>query len=356
MPQVLWWGRSDPEYSRNRILRRLFADLGWEVRFFRPLSSRTGGIEAFFYGLERPDLVWVPCFRQRDIRSAAGWARKWQTPLVLDPLISAYQKEVFERRKWAPGSRAAEKKRRQEGALFASADGVVADTAAHAEYFRQKLNVRSDKLGILYVGAEVELFKFCPPERMAPPFEILFFGSFLPLQGADVIVRAAAMTPDLPVRWVLLGDGELKARIKAQARGLPRVVFEPWVPYRQLPGRIARAHMALGIFGTTPKADLVIPNKVFQAMAVGRPVITRAAGAYPAPVGNSDVIGWVPPGDPAALADRVRSWLKNPADLTGRGEETRRLFDTFFSAAELRKQLERILAKVRRAGCRDRVD
>jgi len=345
MPRVLWWGRCDPEYSRNRILRRLFADLGWEVRFFHPLASQTGGIEAFFHGLQRPDLVWVPCFRQRDIHSGAAWAGKWQVPLVVDPLISAYEKEVFERKKWPPDSRPAEKRRLYESALFSAADVVVADTPAHAEFFKQRLHVRPDRLCVLYVGAEADLFSPLPPETLKPPFEILFFGSFLQLQGADVIVRAAQMTLDLAARWVLLGDGELKAQIEKQARGVNNIAFEPWVRYDELPGRVARAHILLGIFGTTVKADLVIPNKMFQAMAAGRPVITRVATAYPQPVRDSDVIGWVSPGNPAALANVVRQWLADPADLVRRGQETRRLFDDFFNPGELRKQLEMILTK-----------
>ncbi|MEW6674000.1 MAG: glycosyltransferase [Thermodesulfobacteriota bacterium] len=350
MPQALWWGRCDPEYSRNRILCRLFADLGWEVRFFRPLASQTGGFEALFHGLKRPDLVWVPCFRQRDVRSAAAWARKWQVPLVLDPLISAYEKEVFERNKWPPDSKPAEKKRLFESALFAAADVVVADTPAHAEFFNQRLHVRPDRLCVLYVGAEADMFSPSPLENLRPPFEIFFFGSFLQLQGADVIVKAAKMTPDLAARWVLLGDGELKTQVEKQARGASNIAFEPWVRYDELPRRIARAHILLGIFGTTVKADLVIPNKMFQAMAAGRPVITRVATAYPQPVKESDVIGWVSPGNPEALANVVRKWLTDPADLDRRGQETRRLFDTFFSAGQLREQLEMILEKARKAG------
>lgn len=349
MPHVLWWGRSDPEYSRNRILRRLFTDLGWKVRFFHPVSSRIGRVEAFFHGLKRPDLVWVPCFRQRDIRSAAAWARNRQVPLVVDPLISAYEKDVFERKKWRPDSRKAEKKRMYESDLFASADVVVADTPAHAEFFSERLQVRPDRICVVYVGAEADLFSPRSQECLKPPFEILFFGSFLQLQGADVIVRAAEIASDLAARWVLLGDGDLKAQIEKQAKGLPHIAFEPWVRYDKLPGRIARAHILLGIFGTTLKADLVIPNKMFQAMAAGRPVITRAAKAYPQPVRSSDVIGWVPPGDPAALANRVRTWLTNPADLMQRGRETRGLFDTYFNPAQLRKQLEMVLAKAQAA-------
>jgi len=345
MPLALWWGRSDPEYSRNRILRKLFAELDWEIDFFHPAASWAGRLESFWRRPKRPDLVWVPCFRQRDIASAAAWARKRNIPLVVDPLISAYEKEVFEKRKWKPESKRAERKRRQESAQLAAADVVVADTPAHAAFFSKELGVAPDGICVLYVGAETDLFRSAAPQSLKPPFEVLFYGSFLKLQGPEVIVAAAAAAHDLPARWVLLGDGDLKTEVEQRARGMPNVAFEPWVRYDLLPERIGRADILLGIFGTTLKADLVIPNKMFQSMAAGRPVITRAAAAYPPALRHSDVIGWVPPGDPPAVAAVVREWLQQPAALVDRGRETRRLFDAYFNPNVLRRQLETILAK-----------
>jgi glycosyltransferase involved in cell wall biosynthesis len=81
-------------------------------------------------------------------------------------------------------------------------------------------------------------------------------------------------------------------------------------------------------------------------MAVGRPVITRYSRAYPEEISRSDVIGWVPEGDPISLSDRVQKWIKEPYRFALRGKQTWKLFDSFFSEEKLRGMLKNILEKV----------
>jgi glycosyltransferase involved in cell wall biosynthesis len=346
MATVLWWGRSDPEYSRNRLVLKLFRKLGWQVDFFHPLTSITGGIEAYFKRPARPDLVWVPCFRQTDIPSAAHWAGKWNVPLIADPLISAFQKEVFERQKYPEGSGKANQRLQWEADLFSRTDLVVTDTPAHADFFHDTLGVDKEKLAVLYVGAEEGLFIPCPGRDDSKQFEVLFYGSFLALQGPEVIIEAARLLKHLPIRFTLLGDGDLKPGIIKQAKGLTSVNFTPWIPFEQLPNRLCQADILLGIFGPTPKAKLVIPNKMFQSMAVARPVITMSSNAYPEELLQSDVIGWVASGNPEQLARKVAQFYDSRATLEERGVETRKLFDRFFSEAILEKMLVSILKRV----------
>lgn len=344
---VLWWGRFDPDYSRNRVLRQAYQELGWRVVDFHPWGPGAfGDIEARLRNVPTADLIHVPCFRQRDVTAAARFARRRRVPLLFDPLISAFDKQVYERRKLSPCGLAARRLLAREQRQFAGADIVLADTPEHRRFFTETLLVEPQHLHVVYVGAEQPMFTPGPPRAPNRPLEVLFYGSFIPLQGAEFIVEAARLYDGPPVRWVLLGDGPLRAQCRQQAAGLPHVTFEDWLPYGELPARIRRADILLGVFGDTHKALRVIPNKVFQALACGKPLVTGAAPAYPAELVaefNSGV-RWVPMADARALTRSVAELAAQPERLAKIGTQARSCYESFFSPEKIREQLAAALA------------
>jgi len=343
-PRVLWWGRFDQEYARNRILRAAFEGLGWRVGIFRPRLSAVGDFEAALFRETKPDLVFVPCFRQRDLAAAARFARRRNLPVLFDPLISAWDKQVFERGKFPRDSAASLRLLRAERRRFQSADVVLADTEAHAQFFFEALGVPRERLHVVPVGAEEALFT--PQSWPAPetPLEALFFGSFIGLQGPETIVAAARAYNGPPLHITLLGAGPLRPACERAAEGLANVSFEDWLPYDRLPARIGRAQIVLGVFGQSRKAQDVIPNKVFQGMACARPVITAQSPAIAAYAGADAGIVAVPPGDAAALANMLASVARDRDSLPRQGQLARKTFETHFSEAVIRARLAAALA------------
>ena len=97
--------------------------------------------------------------------------------------------------------------------------------------------------------------------------------------------------------------------------------------------------MCLGIFGTSPKAARVIPNKVFDALATARPVVTADTPAAREAFTHCHDAWLCPPGDAAALADALRTLRSDAAlreKLAGRGYE---LFQRRFSLDAVSRDL-----------------
>ena len=341
---LLWWGRFDPYYARNGVLRDLMRKLDIEIHDFQPHLCGVADIEAALQRLPKADAVWVPCFRQRDMAAARRWCNRNNVTLIFDPLISAYDKQVFERFKIKADSSVAQTLLERERRIFNMADHVITDTACHAEFFQKTMGVPKDRCSTIYVGAEEDMFRSEPKSSPSNPLQILFYGSYIPLHGTQTIIAAARSYNGPPIRWCMLGSGPARAECEAAAAGLKNVRFEPHIPYNKLPQRIHQADILLGIFGKSAKAGRVMPNKLFQSLASGRPVITRSSLAYPKPLQSSQALNFIEPGNPHALADAVSNWATTPERLRDRGSEAGKIYQKHLSSTIIKEQIKEALS------------
>jgi len=345
---VLWWGRSDVDYSRNRIVRQLFLSLGWEIIDFSPTISVLADIEAYVRRLPQVTLVWVPCFRQRDVSAARRWSNRKKVPLVFDPLISAYDKQVWERNKFPEGSKQANKLLEWEQDLFQSVDYLVADTELHAKFYADRMQINTSKIAVLPVGAEESLFMPQDDIGLNRPLRILFYGSYIALQGPEVIAEAVQLYDGPDVVWSFIGDGPLRKQVQETLQGLDSVHFMDWIPYANLAENIAQADICLGVFGSTEKTQRVIPNKVYQALACARPVITSKSDVYPLSLrqnGNSGLF-FVPANDAMALANKMAELAEQPERVLLSRQNAQDSYQQYFSNAVLKDSLLSIIERV----------
>ena len=226
-------------------------------------------------------------------------------PVIFNPLVSLHETLVEDRGRFAAGSAPARFLRRIDRIALRRADLVVADTEQNAHHLAELGALPADRLAVCFVGAEDRLFRpgWQPPES----FHALFIGKLIPLHGLETILAAAQLVPEIPFRVV--GSGQLDALMLERP---PNVEWVEWVDYERLPEEIQRAGCALGVFGTSAKAGRVIPNKAFQALACGAPLITADTPAAQELLRDGESALLVPPGDPEALAAAVRRLAAEP--------------------------------------------
>ena len=218
---------------------------------------------------------------------------------MFNPLVSLYDTLVTDRGRFAPRSPAGRVLRMADRWALRAADLVVADTAANAAYLGRLAGLPPERLAVCLVGAEERLFQPGAEER--EPATVLFVGKLIPLHGLETILAAARLTPELTFRVV--GDGQLRPLLASRP---PNVAHSNWVPYGELPRELRRTGCALGVFGTSDKAARVIPNKAFQALACGTPLVTADTPAARELLEDGVSALLVPPGDPSALAAALR--------------------------------------------------
>jgi glycosyltransferase involved in cell wall biosynthesis len=226
--------------------------------------------------------------------------------LVFNPLVSLVDTLVSDRGRFRSGSLAARALTAIDRRALRAADLVVADTEANAEFLGDLAGLPPERLVVCFVGAEEDVFQ--PAWTPEDPRTAVFVGKLIPLHGLETILNAARFASE--VRFRLIGSGQLEPLLDARP---PNVEWVRWIDYRRLPAEYRRAGVALGIFGTSEKTRRVIPNKAFQALACGVPLITADTPAARELLTDGDSALLVPPGDPEALADALRRVVTDEA-------------------------------------------
>lgn len=257
-----------------------------------------------------------------DIFFAVLPAKLRRQPIVLDAFLPLYDTIVRDRALVGEGSLRARIIWATEWLALRLADIILVDTDQHGEFFAAEFGIDPHRFVTVLVGAE-SLFGE-PPRRVDLPLLpadrplILFYGQLIPLHGLSTILEAARLAEADPFHWVIVGRGQEEPLLRAalEESGRDNVTWIPWVDYEALPALIERASLTLGVFGASEKAARVIPNKVFQALACGKPVVTRSSPAVDSLADRfPESIATVPASDPAALVAAVRRGLSNVASL-----------------------------------------
>ncbi len=237
----------------------------------------------------------------------------WRGPLVSDAFISLYDSLVLDKNLSRKGGIVARLALWLDRFCIRHSDAVLVDTLAHKEFYESLVpGEKTPPIHRMWASADELVFRPLDALRYAPDdgrlFEVLFWGGFIPLQGVNVIVKAAALLDRGLIRITIVGTGQTYAECRTLARSLGVDEAIRWVGWSSSDELIALAresHLLLGVFGETEKARRVIPNKAFQALALAKPLLTgRCSGISELLNEGRDVL-LCEMGDPEDLAQRI---------------------------------------------------
>lgn len=276
--KICWFGIYKREYPRNRILLDGLEQCDVEVvhcgvdayerfryiKLIRKLLELKGQYDVIYAAFPAPSVVPI----------AKLFSRK---RVVVDAFYSMYDSIVVERKECSRFHPRALKALLLDWLSVVLADMVIADTEAHAEYWAGWSGVSKEKIKVVYIGSDVKYFH--PMETATHDnFLVQYHGSYIPLQGVEVIIEAVKLLQDEDnIHFRFIGSGQLykKVRQYASDNELERITFIERIPFEEVNRYLNEADVILGIFGLTPKTDRVIPNKVFEGVAVRKPVVTK---------------------------------------------------------------------------------
>ena len=157
-------------------------------------------------------------------------------------------------------------------------------------------------------GPDLKLFSPRPLADDQYSFTVLYAGAHGDANALDNVIAAARLLEQrrAAIRFRFIGDGPDKQALIQQAAGLASVSFENPIPKASIPDVMAEADAILISLGDVPLFRYgVSPNKLYDAYAIGRPVITTVPGAINEEVEEYDLGVTAEPGNPEALAEAI---------------------------------------------------
>ncbi len=358
---------SSQSYQTGRRLtsiRREVLSPGVEVRrcwvagsFTRSFVSRTIGflsfiLSSFLEGLRvrQVDVVWGTSPPLLQVASAWALARVKRAPLVFEvrDLWPAFAIQVGVLRnpiliglsQWL------------ERFLYRRADRLVVNSPGFLDHM-QKAGARRERLVLIPNGVDTRMFDPAADGKawraehgLRREFIAMYAGAHGLSNDLDVLLNAAQRLkakPDVIVCFV--GDGKEKPRLMAEAntRGLTNVRFIDAQPKSLMPVALAAADCGVAILKPLPLYATTYPNKVFDYMAAGRPVVLAIDGVIRSVIEDAQAGLYVPPGEAGRLAQAIAWLADHAAEAREMGLRGRACVETNYDRHIAARSLEQLL-------------
>lgn len=234
--------------------------------------------------------------------------------------------------------------------LYKRADSLVINSPGFMEHVSSRggecVFVVPNGVDVAMFDQKIDRDSFRREHHLQDKFVLIYAGAHGVSNDLGTILDAAEILKDSPsIRFVLLGDGKEKDALQERARqlSLNNVLFLPPVPKKEIPGALAGADACVAILKPIEAYKTTYPNKVFDYMAAGKPVLLMIDGVIREVVEEADGGIFIEPGDAEGLAVAVQELEADPALGDRLGGAGRRCVEERFDRAYLAGEMERVM-------------
>jgi len=230
--------------------------------------------------------------------------------------------------------------------LYRCADRVMVNSPG----FLQPVSGRGAKrVDLIPNGADPSMFDpadsgadFRRSNGLENKFIALYAGAHGMSNELNVLLESASLLADAKnIQIVLLGDGKEKPALMAQAKEmkLSNVTFLPSVPKTEMASALAGADACIAILKPLDEYKTTYPNKVFDYMAAGRPVVLAIDGVIREVVDAAGCGIFAAPGNAKEIADAIHKLSADPEQSRAMGLKGRKYLEGNFSRAVIGEKL-----------------
>jgi glycosyltransferase involved in cell wall biosynthesis len=243
------------------------------------------------------------------------------------------------------------------GFLYRSCEHIVVVTPAFREDLVSKWAMPSEKISIVENGVETGLFTPDGGKDTAKSalgiqgrFVISYIGTLGLAHGLSAVLQGAAqLQATLPeIVFLFVGEGADKERLVslAQDKGLLNVLFLPQQPREKIPSIIRASDVCLVPLRKADVFRTVIPTKMLEFMACGRPVILGVDGQARQVLDEAQAGVFVEPENQSALVQAIKHLYQDSALRQTFGRNGRNYIVEHLSRGQTAKIYIEVLEKV----------
>jgi glycosyltransferase involved in cell wall biosynthesis len=316
--QILRWYWKDDQNPRPTILRKALSFLNISVEDLE-LSRKPNYFQIMFFIAQNKskfincDAIYIQSFQNKLITFSWFIGIVFRKKVIFDFLASNYDAFLLSNKK--KGNAGKIKFLLIDYISLRLPDYIMVDTEKNLNAYSRRYFITKKKFIVVPVGFDDSIINNEENRLLCSEggeFRMVFWGNFLPIHGVDIVIDAAKKIYNLDksINFNIFGPDERWHidYIDSLRYHIPEnITFHGYAKLEEIYEFTYNCHAVLGIFGKSEKMNNVIPCKVYEGLATGKPVITGESDAVKQQIKN---IFYSRPGDSESLVEQIL-WIKD---------------------------------------------